>query len=111
MPSLAEIRFQALPEITRIEEDPFPIWRSSTQSICILQRVVTWGLDRFSRFFVLSVLALGLGSKLVEIRSGEFTKCGSLKSVTIPASVEVLGYMRFSSCKSLESRTFESILG
>jgi hypothetical protein len=56
---------------------------------------------------LLSSFTFESGSKLMRIESSAFRWCSSLRTICIPASVEVLCSSSFRECSSLSSLIFE----
>jgi hypothetical protein len=61
----------------------------------------------FSRCKSLSTVTFESGSKLISIDQKAFEDCSSLRSISIPPSVQTLSYCAFLDCKALLTVTFE----
>jgi hypothetical protein len=70
-------------------------------------RIENLGLGRFCGRSLISSLSFECGSKLRRIEAEALSYCSGLKSICIPASVEILCAKCFSKCQLLSSLTFE----
>ncbi|MDR1475139.1 MAG: leucine-rich repeat domain-containing protein [Holosporales bacterium] len=62
----------------------------------------------FSGCRVLESITFERGSQLRTIGDGAFSGCRSLRSISIPASMETIGYGCFHGCSNLSRVEFES---
>jgi hypothetical protein len=101
--------FERIGEFLIAKEGPSVLlYFGDETEIVIPSGIVSLEADSFYRRFSVGTVIFEGGSKLTSIEREAFAQCGSLRSIRLPASLEVIGERAFFFCESLAAISFET---